>query len=130
MELSGDGVDVVDTASPDAAAGVNECGPQASVVREIGVWGEVGTESTLGKKLGGDFRAHRAVCRADEVDCAGQILAVDEDLDLVTVLQLADGTSGESFGRDVTDAGSGGDAAETRVSEDGDVFAERKSLQC
>ena len=67
--------------------------------------------------------------RTDEVDRAGQISSVDDDLDLIAVSQFADGAAGERLGRDVADAGSGGDAAEARVGEDGDVFAEGESLE-
>src|SRR5580704_12308651 len=59
-----------------------------------------------------------------------EVDAVDYDLNLVTFLDLSDCTSGEGFGGDVADAGSGGNAAEARVGKDGDVAAERKRLEC
>ena len=47
LKLSGDGVDVVDAAAPDASAGLDECGPEASVVGEFGMRGEIGPWSPL-----------------------------------------------------------------------------------
>ena len=129
VEERGDGVDVVDAAAPDASAGLDEGGPEAGVVGEIGMWREVGARSSLGKKLGGNFGAHRSVRSADEVDRAGEIFAIDDDLDLVAVAEFADGAAGEGLGRDVADAGAGGDAAEARVGEDGDVLAEGEGLE-
>ncbi len=66
---------------------------------------------------------------ADEVDAAVKGVAIDDDLDDVAVEDAPDGTSGECFGRDVADAGSGGDAAEARVGEYGDVFAVGQVLE-
>lgn len=43
LELLDDAGGVVDAASPDAATGLYQGGPEAGVVGEIGVGGEVGT---------------------------------------------------------------------------------------
>ena len=64
-----------------------------------------------------------------EIDGAGERGAVDDDFDLVAFPNFADGAAGEGFGRDVADAGSGGDAAETRIGEYGDVLAMRELLE-
>jgi hypothetical protein len=89
MELSGDGVDIVDAAAPDASAGMNESSPEAGVVGKLGMRCEVRSRSSFGKKLGGNFRAHRAIQSADEVDRAGKGFAVDGDLNLIAVSQFA-----------------------------------------
>ncbi len=68
---------------------------------------EVGTRSTLGKKLGGNIGGHCSVRSADEVDRADEIFSVDDDLDLVAVFEFADCTACEGFGCDVADAGPG-----------------------
>ena len=46
----------------------------------------------------------------------------------VAVPDLADRAAGERLGRDVADAGAGGDAAEARVGDHGDVLAEVQML--
>ena len=84
---------------------------------------------SLGETACAFFRANDLLRIADEVDGAGEILSVDDDLDLVAVLKFADGATGERFGGDVPDAGAGGDAAEARVGEHGDVLAEGESLR-
>ena len=91
---------------------MNECGPEAGVVGKIGMRRKVGARTALGKKLGGNLRGHRAIYRADEVDGAGEIFAVDDDFYLIAIAEFAECPSREGFGRDVADAGSGGDTTE------------------
>src|SRR5579859_5004852 len=66
---------------------------------------------------------------AYQVDRPGQLLAINDDFDLITVKQLADGSASQGFGRDMADAGSGGDTAESRVGEEGYVFARGQPLE-
>ena len=44
-------------------------------------------------------------------------------------LHFADGAAGKRFRRDVADAGAGGNAAEARIGEDGDVLAVGQLLE-
>ncbi len=81
------------------------------------------------RNCAGNFRAHRPVRSSDEVDGAGEIFAVDDDFDLIAVLKFAECAAGEGLGGDVADAGSGRDAAEARIGEDGDMFAEGQRLE-
>ena len=89
MELRGDGVYVVDAATPDAAAGLDERGPEAGVVGEFGMRCEVRPPGAFGEKLSGNIGGHCAACGADKVDSAVEIFSVDDDLDLIAVLQFA-----------------------------------------
>jgi len=68
------------------------------------------------------FRTKIFLCIAHQVDGAGQLLPVDDDFDLVAILKLADRAPGKGFGRDVSEAGAGGDTAEAGVGEQGDVL--------
>ena len=54
-ELGEDGVGVVDAASPDASAGLDEGGPEAGVVGQVGVGGEVGAGRAGGETAGAFF---------------------------------------------------------------------------
>jgi hypothetical protein len=62
--------------------------------------------------------------RTNQIDLALQAVAVDDDFDDVAVAHFADGAAGQRLGRNVADAGAGGDAAETRVGDHRHVLAE------
>src|SRR5262249_14434500 len=62
-------------------------------------------------------------------DAPFETIAVDDDLDTVTVLHLADRPAGERLGADMTDARPRRDAAEPGVGEHGDVLAEAEVLE-
>ena len=64
-----------------------------------------------------------------QVDRTFQLYPVDDDLDGFAVPDLPDRASGQSLGGDMTDAGAGGNAAEPRVGDDGDVLAEIEVLE-
>ncbi len=72
------------------------------------------------------FGAEDDVLGSDEVERSFEAVAVDHDLDLVTIANLAERSTGEGLWADVADAGACGDAGETGVGEDGDLFAERE----
>ena len=61
VELRGDRVDIVDAASPDASAGMDERGPEARVIGKFRVRREVMTRASLGEKLRSNVRAHRSI---------------------------------------------------------------------
>src|SRR6202789_1548059 len=90
---------------------------------------EIRAGTSRGQPARAFFRAEDLLCIAHQVDGAGQLLPVDDNLDPVAIHELADGASGERFGRDVADAGAGGDAAETGVGEQGYVLAGREPLE-
>ena len=110
-------LDVEDTAAPGAAAGVLQRRPQPGVVWQARIGCKVGARLASLENLRTGFRADVDTALADEVDRAVQRRAVDDDLDEVTVAQLADRPACERFGRDMADARAGRDAAETRVGE-------------
>src|SRR5687767_2285223 len=116
-EFAENGVGVINTAGPGAAAGLLEGGPQAGVGGQGGVGGEVGTGRALVEDAGAFGRGKGTAGFADEVDGAFKAVAVDEDLDGVTVADFADGAAGEGFGSYVANAGAGGDAGEAGIGE-------------
>ena len=59
---------------------------------------------------------------AHQVHGALEAISVNDDFEDVAVLQLADGSAGESLGRNMADARARGDAAETGVGDQRDVF--------
>jgi len=90
---------------------------------------EVRTRFALGEHQRTLLRAEDSVGVADELDGAGEGFAIDDDLDLVAFEHFADGPGGQGFRGDVSDACAGGDAAEARVGEQGNVLAVRKLLE-
>ena len=56
---------------------------------------------------------------ADKIQTAVERVAVDDNLDHVAVAEFADRASSQCFGTDVTDAGSGRDAGEAGVGDQG-----------
>ena len=57
------------------------------------------------------------------------VVAIDHDLNHVAVAEFADRPACQRLGRDVTHACARRHAAEPRVSDDGDMFAERQMPQ-
>ncbi|MDB5348631.1 MAG: hypothetical protein JWP89_7008 [Schlesneria sp.] len=123
-ERRGNLVDVVDAAGPGASAGSLEHGPQARIRGHFGVAVEGLFGGSFGEDFGSGFGGEPLGRGADVIERAGQVAGVDDDFDQVAVAELADGASIEGFGADVTDAGSGGDAREPGVRDQGDVLAE------
>src|SRR5262245_34334430 len=77
LEGGDDAVGVVDTASPSAAGGGLQSGPQPRVVGQTGVRGKVRSRNTLSQHAGALFRREGSAVRADEVDAAFESVAVD-----------------------------------------------------
>src|SRR5450755_1186363 len=73
--------------------------------------------------------AEPLVTVADQVYEAFQIDAIYLDFNDIAIEHLADGATGQGFGRDVADAGTGGYAAEAGIGEHRDVLAEFQVLQ-
>ena len=124
-----DGVYIVDAAAPHPPLVWTSAAHNRVSAGRAG-WGRRSGAASAERGASAFFRAERLAITSDKVDGAMELDAVDDDLDLVAFLDLSDCASGKGFGRDVADAGSGGDAAEARVSEHGDVMAERKRLEC
>ncbi len=126
-----DGICVIDASTPDAAGSGDESGPEARVVGQRGVRLEIGARRARCQFPRGELARGRAVGVAfgKKIDSSSELVTVDDDADAVTVSEASNGSAGEGFRADVADAGSGGDAAETGVGEDGDVFAVRQLTQ-
>ena len=117
-----DGVDVVDAAAPGAPADVLEGGPEAGVVGQVGVGRQVGVAGAAGEDAGTGTGAEAFRFVAHQVDAAFEGVPVDDDFDDVAIGEFADRAAGEGLRTDVADAGTGGEAGEAGVGEDGDPF--------
>src|ERR1700761_5503518 len=95
LQPGNDGVDVVDASAPDSSAGLHQGGPQPGVVGKRGMRPEIRAGSSRGQPARTFFRAERLLRIAHQVDGAGQLLPVDDNLNLVAVEELADGASGK-----------------------------------
>lgn len=87
------------------------------------MWFEVGWFWSGCEFLGAPFFAVVCVALPYQVYGSGLVVAVDDDFDEVAFLDASDGAACEGFGSDVSDACAGGDAGETGVGYEGDVFA-------
>src|SRR5947207_15559802 len=94
------------------------------------MWAQIGAGRSLGEEIRTCFGADFISRRADKIDGAGELLAIDNDADQVTVEQLPNRSAGKRFGSDVSDARAGGDAGESAISQHRDVLAEREISQC
>src|SRR5439155_10141528 len=110
-ELSRDDVRIEHAATPSPAARVLQCGPQAARGGQRGIGRQVVAQRARRQYARTFFRASID----DEVYRALQFDPVNDDLDLVAFLDLAQRSACQSFRRDVADAGAGGNAAEARV---------------
>jgi hypothetical protein len=66
---------------------------------------------------------------ADEIDAALHPHSINDDANQIVVAEFAEWTAGESFGTDVPEASAGADAAETRIGQQRDTFAERQMFE-
>ena len=98
VQEGSDGIDIIDAAAPDSSAGLHECGPEAGVVGQGWVRGEVGARRALRELAGAFFGGEGFCCVADEVDRSCEVGAIDDDFDLIVLLQAAEGAPGEGFG--------------------------------
>src|SRR4051812_39697715 len=80
-QLLRDGVRVIHAASPRAAAGFLQGGPEAGVGRQIRVGGEVGARGAFRERARAPVYAVDLVGGADEVEASREVFLVDEDLD-------------------------------------------------
>src|ERR1700685_1746567 len=58
-----------------------------------------------------------------------EIVAIDDDFNNVSIAQFANGTAGQGFRRNVSDAGACGNAAKARVRNGSNVLSEGQMLQ-
>src|ERR1039458_4660101 len=114
------GVDIEDAAAPGSAAHFLQGGPEARGGGQRGIRRKMRMGRTRIECVVAVFDA--AV--NEEIHCAFETRAIDDDFDLVTFAHFAEGAAGQGFGSDVADAGAGGDAAETGVGEHRDFLAE------
>jgi hypothetical protein len=94
-ELRDDGIHIVDAASPNAAAGLNERRPKPRVVRERGMRCEICSRGTRGESAASLFSGERLVSFTDEIDCAVQSAAINHDFDHVSLVNATNRTTGE-----------------------------------
>ncbi len=87
---------------------------------------QIGTGLPFGQAARAFFGAELFVNVAHEVESAGQVLAVDHNLDPVALLNLSDRSTRKCLRGDMTNASSGRDAAEARVSKNCDMLAMRE----
>ena len=125
-----DGIGVEDTTAPYAARCGLERGPESGVVGHLRVRGQVFGGWTVFEFLGAPIGAVVGVVFADEVYGAGEVVAVNDDFDEVAFVDSADGSVGEGFGSDVSDACTGGYAGEAGVGDECNVLAVGEVFEC
>ena len=119
-------IDVVDASAPCAAARILQRGPQARVVRQLGIGREVGARRPLAPGFASPASTPIATPSSPtRLTDAFERVAIDDDLNEIAVAQLADRPARQRFRRHVADARARRDAAEPRVGEHRDVLAER-----
>src|SRR5262249_24081544 len=85
-----DRVCVIDAAPPGAAADGLQGGPEAGVVGQLGIGGQVGVRRAFGEDARALVGPELDAVAADEVDGSLQADAVDDDADEVAVADAAD----------------------------------------
>src|SRR5260370_26834173 len=75
------GFGIVNSAAPSAAAYVLQGGPDTCVVREVGVWREVGTRRPGGQYTSAFFHSKSFAVVAHQIDRALQLIAVHDNFD-------------------------------------------------
>src|SRR5262245_57437328 len=93
------------------------------------MWGEIIALRALCENFRAFLRLEHAAVFADEIDPAFHPVPIDRDADAVAFAQFSEWTAGERFGTDMADARAGADAAETRIGQQRDIFAERQMLE-
>src|SRR5205085_30349 len=119
----------VNASTPRPAAGVLERGPEFRVVGKFWMCRQIFARGTLLKNqcafLGGNFAAGRA----DEIHASFQFISVDDDANRVALAQFSNRATSQRLRADVTNARAGRNAAEARVGDERDVFAEGQMLE-
>ena len=123
LQQTDDFVRVVNTAAPHSPAGLNQSRPQAGVLRQFGMRMQIRARLPLRQAARAFFLTEEFAEVAHEVQGASQVFAVDHYLNLVALMDFADRPAGQGLRRDMADASAGGDAAEARVGQDGDMLA-------
>ena len=118
-KLLGNRFSIINAAPPASTAGILKGGPEAGVVREIGVDADLGVEVT----------SHEPFEITEVVDASRKVHGIDADADGVAVTELSDRASGESFGADVTDAGTSGDTGKPTIGDKRDLLADLAVFQ-
>src|SRR5690242_6911489 len=88
-------VRIIHAPAPGSATRVLQRRPKPRVGREIRIGREVGTRSARGERARAPFDALHRPIFADQVEPAGEGLLVDDDLDHVTVEDLANRAASE-----------------------------------
>src|SRR5207244_3653145 len=118
------GVGVENASAPGPAAGFLQGSPEAGVIRQVGVGDKGGPRSAAGKQATALFRPKDPALLADEIQASLETAAIDDDLDLITIMDLTDRAPGQRLRRDMADAGAGRNAGEASVGQDSHVLAE------
>ena len=90
---------------------------------------QIGAQRSVCQNPRAFLRRETARAFADEVDARFEAIAIDMNADQVAVHEFADRSAGQAFRADVADARAGGDAGETRVGQQRDVFPERQVFE-
>jgi hypothetical protein len=89
----------------------------------VRVWRKIASEGTRCQSNRPIFCGKIAAAVPDEIKAASEIHAVNDDSDAVAILNFSNGSSCQSFGAYVPDAGASGNARKTRVREQGHMFS-------
>ena len=104
MQRLKDLLGIVHTAAPGATADLLESGPQACVVGQIGVWGQIGAGRAGGKDFGPFFRGEAPPVFTHKVHLAVQGLAVEQNADAIAIAEPANGSAGQGLWPHMADA--------------------------
>jgi hypothetical protein len=100
-KLLDDGIRIIDAASPNASARLNECRPKTCIVRQSGMRRKVFTRCTRGEATAPLFCGVNLLTFTDEVDCAVQTTSVNHDLDHVSLAYATDWAASERLRRNM-----------------------------
>jgi len=90
---------------------------------------QIGARHSLSQAARAFLRTEDFLRVSHQMERSGQRFPIDDDFDPVSLPNFANGSACESFGRDMSDACPGGDAAETRIGENCHMLAVRKLLE-
>src|SRR5438105_4020296 len=112
LQRRDDRIDVIDAATPGAAANALQRGPEARVVRQRRVRRQVGAGRAGGEHSRAFLRPVFRASLSGQVDASLEAVSVNDDPDLVSVSHAPDGAARQRLRSNMTDAGAGGDAGE------------------
>jgi hypothetical protein len=110
-------IHVVDAACPDTAALLHKCGPEARIVGELRVGGEISARGAECQAAGAFFRVEHLPVFADKICRAVQLDAVNHDFNQITVPHSSYCTTRQRLGRNVSNACSGGNSAKAGIGQ-------------